>query len=89
MLPWIYKSAESRPFPEIENYDKMLEIAKTLASDFGYVRVDLYNVEGKIYFGELTFSYSGGRFPFNRQADEELGSWWNLDTSEGGIECPS
>ena len=33
----------------------MLEIAKILSEDFPFVRVDLYNVGGKIYFGELTF----------------------------------
>ena len=38
-----------------ENLDKMLEIAKTLCADFPAVRVDLYNIKGKIYFGELTF----------------------------------
>ena len=39
-----------------ENIDEMIRIAETLASDFPFVRVDLYNVDGKIYFGELTFA---------------------------------
>lgn len=38
-----------------ENLDAMLKVAETLSADFPYVRVDLYNVDGKIYFGELTF----------------------------------
>ena len=38
-----------------ENLDKMLEIAKVLSEDFPAVRVDLYSIKGKIYFGELTF----------------------------------
>ena len=38
-----------------EGYDEMVKIAAKLAEDFPFVRVDLYNVEGKIYFGELTF----------------------------------
>ena len=33
----------------------MLDIAERLSEDFPYVRVDLYSVEGKVYFGELTF----------------------------------
>ena len=33
----------------------MLRIAGRLSEDFPYVRVDLYNVDGEIYFGELTF----------------------------------
>lgn len=38
-----------------KNFERMMEIAAKLSEDFPYVRVDLYNLEGKIYFGELTF----------------------------------
>lgn len=38
-----------------QNFDMMLEIATKLSKGFPYVRVDLYNVDGKIYFGEMTF----------------------------------
>lgn len=41
--------------PKPENLDGMLKIAEKLSEDFPYVRVDLYNIKGKIYFGELTF----------------------------------
>lgn len=44
------------------NYDRMVEIARETSKDFDFVRVDLYNVNGKIYFGELTFSPTGGVF---------------------------
>ncbi|MBO2517320.1 MAG: carbonic anhydrase [Clostridiales bacterium] len=44
-----------REIPKPENFNEMLRIAETLAGDFPYVRVDMYNVDGKIYFGELTF----------------------------------
>lgn len=37
------------------NYEKMIEVARKLSKDFIFVRVDLYNIDGKIYFGELTF----------------------------------
>lgn len=37
------------------NFAKMIEVAEKLSSEFPFVRVDLYNVDGKIYFGELTF----------------------------------
>ena len=43
---------------------EMLEIAQCLSSDFKYVRVDLYNVDNKVYFGELTFTPSGCVFPY-------------------------
>lgn len=38
-----------------ENLSEMVEIAEVLSEDFPAVRVDLYNVNGKVYFGELTF----------------------------------
>ena len=42
------------------NYDKMLEIARKLSKGIAFLRVDLYNLHGKIYFGELTFYPSAG-----------------------------
>ena len=44
------------------NYDEMLRIARKLSEDFPHVRVDLYNINGKIYFGELTFYDGSGYF---------------------------
>ena len=43
----------------------MLEIAEKLSEGFPYVRVDLYNNGGKIYFGELTFYDSSGMEKFS------------------------
>lgn len=51
---------EKEPLVKPENLDKMLEIAKKLAKPFPCVRVDLYNINGKIYFGEMTFTSLGG-----------------------------
>lgn len=45
-------------------FDELKEIAKILSADFKFVRVDLYELQGKIYFGELTFSPSCGVFPY-------------------------
>lgn len=42
------------------SYERMLEIAKKLSEEFPFVRVDLYEVNGKIYFGELTFTPAAG-----------------------------
>lgn len=44
-----------------KNYQKMIEIVRILAKDFPHVRVDLYNINGEIYFGELTF-YDGSGY---------------------------
>lgn len=44
-----------------ENFERMMEIATKLSEPFPHVRVDLFNINGKIIFNELTF-YSGGGF---------------------------
>lgn len=43
-----------------KNYEKMVEIAEKLSKPFPHVRVDLYNLDGKIIFGELTFFSNTG-----------------------------
>ena len=45
--------------PRLDELDEMIHIANTLARPFPQVRIDLYYVKGKIYFGEMTFSTSG------------------------------
>lgn len=42
------------------NFDEMLEISRVLSKGLKHVRVDLYNLDGKIYFGELTFFTASG-----------------------------
>lgn len=60
--------------PKPENFDEMLRIASVLSADFPAVRVDLYNVKGKIYFGELTFYPMSGYFSLNPDSfDFEMG----------------
>lgn len=49
---------------EPNNLKKMLEISKILSKDFKFVRVDLYEVNGQVYFGELTFTPAGGLVPY-------------------------
>ncbi len=47
------------------NLEEMLEVVRKLADDFPFVRVDLYNLNGRIIFGEMTFYPEDGRFDFN------------------------
>lgn len=47
-------------------------IAEKLSEDFPCVRVDFYNVGGKIYFGELTFTSYGGLMDFYTDEFQEL-----------------
>lgn len=43
-----------------DNFDTMVEYAEKLAGDFPFCRVDLYNIDGNILFGEITFFHAGG-----------------------------
>lgn len=53
-----FKPAEVMSKPK--NFDLMVKIAEQLGKPFPVVRVDLYNINGNIYFGELTFTSHGG-----------------------------
>lgn len=65
--------------PKPKNLDKMLECARKLAQPFPQVRVDLYDIDGKIYFGELTFTSLGGMMNyFTLQALMDMGDKINL-----------
>ena len=64
------------------NFDKMTAIAQALSAPFPHVRVDLYNVQGKIYFGELTFYDGSGYMSFTPDSfDFDLGAMWANVTS--------
>lgn len=52
------------PMPKPAGYEHMLEVAEKLAAKFPIVRVDLYNLNGKIYFGEMTFTSYGAIMDF-------------------------
>lgn len=45
-----------REIPKPKHYQRMLEVCRILSKDFPYVRVDLYEADDKVYFGELTFT---------------------------------
>ena len=60
-----------------KNFEKLLEIVQKLSEDFDCVRVDLYNINEKIYFGELTFCDDSGFGKFTDEKwDYEFGSYW-------------
>lgn len=50
--------------PKPQNLGEMIDVARYLSAEFPEVRVDLYNIGGKIYFGELTFTSQGGMNDF-------------------------
>lgn len=65
-----YRHGELLPKPK--NLERMIEVAEKLAQPFPCVRVDLYNIDGKIYFGELTFTSYGGLQDFYTDEFQKL-----------------
>lgn len=62
-----------------KNLDKMIALAENLSGDIPFLRVDFYNIQGRIYFGELTFSPASGMGRFiPEEWDTVLGSWLQL-----------
>lgn len=53
-----YRKGEILPKPQ--NLDEMIKVAEILTESFPCVRLDLYNIKGQIYFGEMTFTSLGG-----------------------------
>lgn len=64
-----------------DSFDRMIKLSEQLSKKIPFVRVDFYDINGKIYFGELTFYPGSGFEKFKPQKyDNILGSW--IDTSE-------
>ena len=65
--------------PRPVNYEKMIELAEKLSQNIPFLRVDFYEVDGKIYFGELTFYPGSGMEEFSPEEwDYKLGEWIEL-----------
>lgn len=61
------------------NFELMKSLAEKLSVGIPHLRVDFYEVNGKVYFGELTFFHWSGLVPFNPpEWDYTLGSWIEL-----------
>lgn len=62
-----------------EGLEELLEVAEILSKDFPFVRVDLYFIKGKVYFGELTFYPWSGYVKFKPEDfDYKLGNLMNI-----------
>ena len=67
------------PLKKPSNFDEMVKVAEDLASPFPFVRVDLYNVNGKMYFSEMTFTPAKGTLILDDdQCDFEMGEWLDI-----------
>ena len=68
--PWV---------PKPPNLNEMLSLAARLSAGFGYVRVDFYNVKGRVYFGEFTFTPAAGILKYSSERWDLLhGKKWDL-----------
>ncbi len=62
------------------NLAALIEAAETLAAGIDFVRVDLYSVQDRIYFGELTMTPGNGYFRFEPASfDESFGRLWRME----------
>lgn len=61
----------------------MLALAKILSEGTRHLRVDFYKINGRVYFGELTFFDGSGFDAFDNIKDDELlGSWIPIDEKQ-------
>ncbi|CAM3037876.1 ATP-grasp fold amidoligase family protein [Rariglobus hedericola] len=80
-LPFDLLDYPNSPQPPLrpDKLEEMICISKILAKDFPFVRVDLYCIESRVFFGELTFYPSNGTVSFDPQkADYDLGALLTL-----------
>jgi len=78
--PWIQTNKQKhKAIEKPKVIDEMVCIAEKFASPFSYVRVDFYDIDGKIYCGEITFHHIAGFHPFqNEEMDMKLGNMIKL-----------
>jgi hypothetical protein len=70
---------DDEPVPAPTSLPRMIEVAEALGRETDFVRVDLYDVDGRVVFGELTNYPGGGTGNWVPPSfDRELGSWWAL-----------
>lgn len=76
--PWATKEIKKPA-----GFEKMIKISEVLGKGFPHVRVDLYDINGKIYFGELTFFHFSGNVPFvPSEWDKKIGEWLKLPSDQ-------
>ena len=85
-LEWKLMPFQRTDHPQFEevpdkpvNFQKMVELSKILAKNIPFVRVDFYEINSKLFFGELTFFPGSGYIPFEPEEwDYKLGDWLEL-----------
>lgn len=68
-----------KPIKKPNNFEEMKDIARKLSKGFKHIRIDLYSINNKVYFGEMTFFHYSGFQPFEPgEWDYTLGNWFKL-----------
>ncbi len=74
-----YPNDDATNIAKPEALPEMIDIARTLSTDFHHVRVDLYCTNGRVYFGELTFTKGAGFGKISPyEFDVRMGEWLKL-----------
>jgi len=67
------------PLNKPANFDEMIKISELLTRNFPFVRVDLYSINNKVYFGEMTFTPAKGTLILDDdKCDFEMGEWLDI-----------
>jgi len=75
-----YPNDSSLNITKPERLEEIIKYSRVLSKNFPHVRVDLYNIKGEIFFGELTFFHESGFGKFNSPKYEyKIGKWIHLD----------
>ena len=79
-LPVANVHEQSKNIKRPKHFAEMVEICRKLSNDFPHVRIDLYEEEGKVFFGEMTFYHFGGFAKFTPDEwDYKFGEFFNID----------
>ena len=78
----IDRSSRTVPHPKPDQWDKIVSVAKTMGSEFDFVRCDLYEIDGEIWFSEYTFySLSGYCSVDWPEVNERMDRAWDIRRS--------
>ncbi len=70
-------------------FEEMKDISRKLSKGKPFVRIDLYQIDGKIYFGEQTFFHGGGLCLFSPlEWEQKLGDWLDLSLAWDNTKKP-
>ena len=90
-LNLVWGNPRSETEPDIEaNFEELFQTAEKLAVGIPHIRVDLYYVNGKVYFGEMTFYDASGFGRIESEGwDKRLGDWIELPEGDKHVSINS